>query len=150
MPLTDVQVEQFKAEGYCAVPDFFDAREVQAEDCADLLHLAGAPEFGQQQQLAPAVNVPLEGLELRFQLRFVNLRFELTDVELGVLLELNLGPNLELGCKGPFTNADCPRRSWNSGVNWCIGSGGPCIGCTEPDFPDGYCPFLTLPRGSRS
>jgi hydrogenase small subunit len=51
---------------------------------------------------------------------------------------------LELGCKGPFTMADCPRRSWNSGVNWCIGSGGPCIGCTEPGFPDEFCPFLTL------
>jgi hydrogenase small subunit len=55
-----------------------------------------------------------------------------------------LGCLLELGCKGPFTMADCPRRSWNSGVNWCIGSGGPCIGCTEPGFPDEFCPFLTL------
>ncbi len=51
---------------------------------------------------------------------------------------------IELGCKGPFTKADCPRRSWNSGVNWCIGSGGPCIGCTEPGFPDKFVPFLTL------
>ncbi len=51
---------------------------------------------------------------------------------------------LEMGCKGPFTMADCPRRSWNSGVNWCIGSGGPCLGCTEPGFPDEFCPFLTL------
>lgn len=56
----------------------------------------------------------------------------------------DLGCLLELGCKGPFTMADCPRRSWNSGVNWCIGSGGPCIGCTEPGFPDKFCPFLTL------
>lgn len=55
-----------------------------------------------------------------------------------------VGCLIELGCKGPFTMADCPRRSWNSGVNWCIGSGGPCIGCTEPGFPDEFCPFLTL------
>jgi hydrogenase small subunit len=55
-----------------------------------------------------------------------------------------VGCLLELGCKGPFTMADCPRRSWNSGVNWCIGSGGPCLGCTEPGFPDAFCPFLTL------
>jgi hydrogenase small subunit len=55
-----------------------------------------------------------------------------------------IGCLLELGCKGPFTMADCPRRSWNSGVNWCIGSGGPCIGCTEPGFPDESCPLLTL------
>ncbi|MEW6556739.1 MAG: hydrogenase small subunit [Elusimicrobiota bacterium] len=42
----------------------------------------------------------------------------------------------ELGCKGPYTNADCPIRSWNSGVNWCIQNGSPCIGCVEPEFPD--------------
>ncbi len=42
----------------------------------------------------------------------------------------------ELGCKGPYTNADCPIRSWNSGVNWCIQNGAPCIGCVEPEFPD--------------
>ncbi len=41
----------------------------------------------------------------------------------------------KLGCKGPVTHADCPRRRWNSGVNWCIGSGSPCIGCVEPSFP---------------
>ncbi|MFO7589194.1 MAG: hydrogenase small subunit [Gemmatimonadota bacterium] len=57
---------------------------------------------------------------------------------------------LELGCKGPFTMADCSRRSWNSGVNWCIGSGGPCIGCTDPSFPDGCCPMLVLPQGART
>jgi len=42
----------------------------------------------------------------------------------------------ELGCKGPVTYADCPTRHWNGGVNWCIGSGSPCIGCVEPGFPD--------------
>ena len=41
----------------------------------------------------------------------------------------------KLGCKGPVTSADCPRRRWNSGVNWCIGSGSPCVGCVEPEFP---------------
>ena len=41
----------------------------------------------------------------------------------------------KLGCKGPVTHADCPHRKWNSGVNWCIGSGSPCIGCVEPEFP---------------
>jgi hydrogenase small subunit len=59
-----------------------------------------------------------------------------------------------LGCKGKETFADCPELQWNSsgpgepGVNWCVGSGSPCIGCTEPDFPDGKSPFFTLdPRG---
>jgi hydrogenase small subunit len=42
----------------------------------------------------------------------------------------------EIGCKGPMTYADCPTRLWNNGVNWCIGSGSPCIGCVEPGFPD--------------
>jgi len=52
-----------------------------------------------------------------------------------------------LGCTGPETRADCPNRRWNSpaaataGVNWCIGAGSPCHGCTEPNFPDGKSPF---------
>ncbi len=48
---------------------------------------------------------------------------------------------LELGCKGPFTNADCPVRLWNGSVNWCIGAGAPCIGCTEKGFPDAHSPI---------
>ncbi len=42
----------------------------------------------------------------------------------------------ELGCKGPITYADCPTRRWNSKVNWGIGSGAPCNGCTQPEYPD--------------
>jgi len=54
----------------------------------------------------------------------------------------------KLGCKGRWTNADCPERRWHpggpgeQGINWCIGAGSPCIGCTEPDFPDGKSPFF--------
>jgi hydrogenase small subunit len=48
---------------------------------------------------------------------------------------------LELGCKGPFTSADCPIRLWNGGVNWCINAGSPCIGCTEKGFPDAHSPI---------
>lgn len=40
----------------------------------------------------------------------------------------------ELGCKGPITYADCPLRHWNSGTNWVIGAGSPCLGCTQPEF----------------
>ena len=47
----------------------------------------------------------------------------------------------ELGCKGPLTYADCPTRLWNNGQNWCIGSGGPCSGCTQPEFPDLFSPL---------
>jgi hydrogenase small subunit len=47
----------------------------------------------------------------------------------------------ELGCKGPVTHADCPVRLWNGGVNWCVGCGGMCIGCTSPGFPDMVSPI---------
>jgi hydrogenase small subunit len=41
----------------------------------------------------------------------------------------------ELGCRGPETRANCPIQKWNNGVNWCIGAGAPCHGCTSPTFP---------------
>jgi len=40
-----------------------------------------------------------------------------------------------LGCQGPETVAPCPSTKWNNGVNWCIGAGAPCLGCTRPTFP---------------
>ncbi len=46
-----------------------------------------------------------------------------------------------VGCRGPITSADCPTRKWNNGINWCIENNHPCIGCTEPEFPDGTSPF---------
>lgn len=49
---------------------------------------------------------------------------------------------LELGCKGPRVFADCFLRQWNNGANWCIRSGAPCIGCTDPNFPDDIAPFF--------
>jgi len=47
----------------------------------------------------------------------------------------------ELGCKGTITHSDCPLRRWNNSGNWVIGSGAPCNGCTEPDFPNLITPF---------
>jgi hydrogenase small subunit len=41
----------------------------------------------------------------------------------------------ELGCRGPRTVAPCPAQKFNGGVNWCIGAGAVCLGCTEPTFP---------------
>ena len=55
-----------------------------------------------------------------------------------------------LGCNGQQTHADCPMRQWNAseaggfGVNWCVGAGNPCQGCTEPTFPDRMSPFYSL------
>ena len=55
----------------------------------------------------------------------------------------------ELGCKGPWTHADCPERQFNAGINWCIQAGSPCHGCVEPFFPDVSCPIyrkISLPE----
>ncbi len=40
----------------------------------------------------------------------------------------------KLGCLGPLSRTDCPRRQWNGGVNWCIRAGAPCVACTSVDF----------------
>jgi hydrogenase small subunit len=48
---------------------------------------------------------------------------------------------VNLGCRGESTYADCYLRRSNSGqrgrfgVNWCIGSRSPCLGCVNPGFP---------------
>ncbi len=60
----------------------------------------------------------------------------------------------KLGCKGKVTHGDCQRRLWNNKTNACIAgprqgrtrlyhAGAPCIGCTEPGFPDPpFSPFF--------
>jgi len=40
----------------------------------------------------------------------------------------------KLGCLGPLSHTSCPKRQWNSSVNWCIGAGAPCTACTSPIF----------------
>lgn len=47
----------------------------------------------------------------------------------------------KVGCKGPATFSPCPIFLWNSGTDWPIGAGHPCIGCTEPHFWDTMTPF---------
>jgi len=48
-----------------------------------------------------------------------------------------------LGCKGPISHCDVPRRGFIEGVGGCPTVGSPCIGCTEPEFPDApFSPFL--------
>ncbi len=47
----------------------------------------------------------------------------------------------KVGCKGPITYADCPLREWNGHVNWCVKAGGPCQGCTQPEFIDQATPL---------
>lgn len=52
------------------------------------------------------------------------------------------GCMFKLGCRGPVTKTDCPRRKWNGYVNWPIGDNTNCIGCAQEQFPDGMEPFL--------
>jgi hydrogenase small subunit len=47
----------------------------------------------------------------------------------------------KMGCKGPVTHQNCPSIGWNSGTNWPIGCGHPCVGCAEPHFWDRMTPF---------
>ncbi len=47
----------------------------------------------------------------------------------------------KVGCKGPATFSPCPIIQWNRGTSWPIGSGHPCIGCTERNFFDTMTPF---------
>lgn len=48
----------------------------------------------------------------------------------------------KLGCKGPVSFCDVPLRRWGDHLNWYVESGSPCIGCTEPGFPDRMEPFF--------
>ena len=50
------------------------------------------------------------------------------------------GCRMDIGCKGPNTYADCFKRKWNGGMNWCVDNS-VCIGCVEPGFPDSASPF---------
>lgn len=47
----------------------------------------------------------------------------------------------KLGCKGPVTYSNCPVIRFCDVGTWPVGSGHPCIGCTEPNFWDEMSPF---------
>ncbi len=65
---------------------------------------------------------------------------EYDEGELSETLSDPKGCRMDIGCKGPDTYADCYKRKWNSGMNWCVDNA-VCIGCVEPGFPDGSSPF---------
>ncbi|WP_428978992.1 hydrogenase small subunit [Clostridium tanneri] len=52
------------------------------------------------------------------------------------------GCMFKLGCRGPVTKTDCPRRQWNGYVNWPVEDNTNCIGCAQKYFPDGMEPFV--------
>ncbi len=44
----------------------------------------------------------------------------------------------EMGCKGPYTHANCPTMKFNQGTSWPIQAGHGCMGCVEMGFFDKY------------
>ncbi len=44
----------------------------------------------------------------------------------------------EMGCKGPFTNVNCPTMKFNGGTSWPVQAGHGCMGCTEEGFFDKF------------
>ncbi len=59
--------------------------------------------------------------------------------------EVKIGCTFKIGCKGPIAFVDCAIRKWNLHSSYCVETGGPCIACSEPEFPDGKCaPFYKL------
>jgi quinone-reactive Ni/Fe-hydrogenase small subunit len=44
----------------------------------------------------------------------------------------------EMGCKGPFTNANCPTMKFNGGTSWPVQAGHGCMGCVEAGFIDKF------------
>ncbi|HEY9129967.1 MAG TPA: hydrogenase small subunit, partial [Sulfurovum sp.] len=42
----------------------------------------------------------------------------------------------EMGCKGPYANANCPTLKFNQGTSWPVQGGHGCMGCVEKGFFD--------------
>jgi quinone-reactive Ni/Fe-hydrogenase small subunit/[NiFe] hydrogenase small subunit len=47
----------------------------------------------------------------------------------------------KVGCKGPYTFANCSKVRFNDGISWPVMAGHGCIGCTEPGFWDTMAPL---------
>ena len=55
----------------------------------------------------------------------------------------------KVGCKGPYTYANCAKVRFNDGTSWPVMAGHGCIGCTEPAFWDHMTPFeKPIPDGA--
>lgn len=55
---------------------------------------------------------------------------------------------VEIGCWGPVVNCNIVSRGAVNGIGGCMASGGVCIGCTMPGFPDKFAPFYAAAPGS--
>jgi len=55
---------------------------------------------------------------------------------------------VELGCWGPVVNCNITSRGAINHMGGCMNTGGVCIGCTMPGFPDKFSPFYKAAPGS--
>ena len=55
---------------------------------------------------------------------------------------------VELGCWGPIVQCNIVSRGALGHNGGCMNTGGICIGCTMPGFPDAFAPFYKRPPGS--
>ena len=55
---------------------------------------------------------------------------------------------MELGCWGPVVQCNIGERVMVDGHGGCMQSGGICIGCTMPGFPDKFSPMHVMPPPS--
>jgi len=54
---------------------------------------------------------------------------------------------VELGCWGPVVQCNMTKRGASGHNGGCMNTGGICIGCTMPGFPDAFAPFYKAPPG---
>jgi len=55
---------------------------------------------------------------------------------------------VEIGCWGPVVQCNITSRGAINHVGGCMNTGGICIGCTMPGFPDRFAPFYKRPPGT--
>jgi hydrogenase small subunit len=55
---------------------------------------------------------------------------------------------VEIGCWGPVVQCNIVSRGAQGHMGGCMNTGGVCIGCTMPGFPDAFAPFYKRPPGS--
>ncbi|MEJ7848256.1 MAG: hypothetical protein WKF92_09230 [Pyrinomonadaceae bacterium] len=55
---------------------------------------------------------------------------------------------VEVGCWGPVVQCNITQRGAINHMGGCMNTGGVCIGCTMPGFPDKFAPFYATPPGS--
>lgn len=55
---------------------------------------------------------------------------------------------VEIGCWGPVVQCNITSRGAINHMGGCMNTGGICIGCTMPGFPDRFSPFYKTPPGT--